>query len=34
MKVAPLRENGIGDLLVQLGLLSESEKSRLENLYR
>ena len=34
MKIAPLRENGIGDLLVQLGLLSEPEKSRLENLYR
>lgn len=34
MKIAPLRENGIGDLLVQLGLLSEQEKSRLENLYR
>jgi hypothetical protein len=34
MKIAPLRENGIGDLLVQLGLLSEQEKSRLEGLYR
>ncbi len=34
MKIAQLRENGIGDLLVQLGLLSESEKTRLENLYR
>jgi hypothetical protein len=34
MKVAQLRENGIGDLLVQLGLLSEQEKTRLENLYR
>jgi len=34
MKIAPLRENGIGDLLVQLGLLSEQEKSRLEGVYR
>jgi hypothetical protein len=34
MKIAQLRENGVGDLLVQLGLLSEPEKSRLENLYR
>ena len=34
MKIRPLRENGIGDLLVQLGLLSEQEKSRLESLYR
>jgi hypothetical protein len=34
MKIGPLRENGIGDLLVQLGLLSEQEKSRLESVYR
>jgi uncharacterized membrane protein len=34
MKIAMLRDNGIGDLLVQLGLLSEPEKSRLEDLYR
>ena len=34
MKIKPLRENGIGDLLVQLGLLSEQEKTRLEGLYR
>ena len=34
MKIAQLRENGIGDLLVQLGLISEQEKTRLENLYR
>lgn len=34
MKIAQLRENGIGDLLVQLGLLSEQEKTRLETLYR
>lgn len=34
MKIAVLRENGIGDLLVQLGLLSEQEKSRLESVYR
>ena len=34
MKIAVLRENGIGDLLVQLDLLSEQEKSRLESVYR
>lgn len=34
MKIAQLRENGIGDLLVQLGLISEQEKTRLETLYR
>jgi hypothetical protein len=34
MRITPLRENGIGDLLVQLGLLSEQEKTRLEDLYR
>jgi hypothetical protein len=34
MKIKPLRENGIGDLLVQLGLLSAQEKTRLESLYR
>jgi hypothetical protein len=34
MKVKALRENGIGDLLVELGLLSEQEKARLEGLYR
>jgi hypothetical protein len=34
MKIAPLRENGMGDLLVELGLLSEEEKTRLEDLYR
>jgi hypothetical protein len=34
MKIAQLRENGIGDLLVQLGLISEQEKARLETLYR
>jgi hypothetical protein len=34
MKIPQLRENGIGDLLVQLGLISEQEKTRLETLYR
>jgi hypothetical protein len=34
MKIAQLRENGIGELLVQLGILSEQEKTRLESLYR
>lgn len=34
MKIKPLREAGIGDLLVTLRLLSEQEKSRLESLYR
>jgi len=34
MKIKPLRENGIGDLLVELGLLSAQEKARLESLYR
>jgi hypothetical protein len=34
MKIAQLRENGVGDLLVQLGLISEQEKTRLESLYR
>jgi hypothetical protein len=30
MKIKQLREDGIGDLLVELGLLTEQEKSRLE----
>jgi hypothetical protein len=34
MKIKTLRENGIGDLLVELGLLSAQEKTRLEALYR
>jgi hypothetical protein len=34
MKIKPLREAGIGDLLVTLRLLTEQEKSRLESLYR
>jgi hypothetical protein len=34
MKIKPLREAGIGDLLVELHLLSPQEKSRLESLYR
>jgi hypothetical protein len=31
MKIKQLREDGIGDLLVELGLLSEQEKNRLES---
>jgi hypothetical protein len=34
MKIKQLREAGIGDLLVEIGLLTEPEKNRLENLYR
>ena len=34
MKIKPLREAGIGGLLVELRLLTEPEKSRLETLYR
>ena len=34
MKIKPLREAGIGGLLVELRLLTEQEKSRLETLYR
>lgn len=31
MKIKQLREDGIGDLLVELGLLTEQEKYRLES---
>jgi hypothetical protein len=34
MRIRQLRENGIGDLMVELGLLSAQEKTRLEDLYR
>jgi hypothetical protein len=34
MKIKQLREDGIGDLLVELRLLTEQEKSRLESQYR
>ena len=34
MKIKPLREDGIGDVLVELGLLTEEDKSRLESQYR
>jgi hypothetical protein len=34
MKIKPLRDAGIGDLLVELGLLTRQEKNRLETLYR
>ena len=33
MKVDRLRENGIGELLVEIGMLSEDERSRLESKY-
>ena len=31
MKIKQLREDGIGDLLVELGLLTQQEKNRLES---
>ncbi|MGE5258087.1 MAG: hypothetical protein ACM3KE_15515 [Hyphomicrobiales bacterium] len=31
MKIKQLREDGIGDLLVEIGLLTEQEKNRLES---
>jgi len=34
MKIKQLREDGVGDLLVELGLLTEQDKSRLESQYR
>jgi hypothetical protein len=34
MKIKPLREAGIGDLLVELHLLTSQEKNRLETLHR
>ena len=33
MEIDYLREAGIGDLLVELGIISEEEKSRLESEY-
>jgi len=33
MKIDYLREAGIGDLLVDMGIINEEEKSRLENKY-
>jgi hypothetical protein len=34
MKIHQLRQDGIGDLLVQVGLLSRQDKDRLESQYR
>ena len=33
MQIDTLREAGIGDLLVQLGIINETQKSQLENQY-
>ena len=33
MKIDYLREDGIGDLLVELGIINEEQKSQLENQY-
>ena len=34
MKIKPLREDGIGELLVDLGMMSAAERSRQESKYR
>ena len=34
LKIRELREVGIGDLMVRLGMVSDAEKQRLETLYR
>jgi hypothetical protein len=34
MKIKPLREGGIGELLVAIGIMSDAERSRLESKYR
>jgi hypothetical protein len=34
MKVKVLREDGIGELLVEIGMISDAELSRLESKYR
>jgi len=34
LKIRQLREAGIGELLVELSLVTQPEKDRLENLYR
>lgn len=34
MKIKPLREDGIGELLVEIGMISAAERSRLESKYR
>ena len=34
MKIKPLREDGIGALLVDIGMMSAAERSRLESKYR
>jgi hypothetical protein len=34
LKIKDLREVGVGDLMVRLGMLTDSEKARLESQYR
>ena len=34
MKIKPLREDGIGELLVEIGVMSAAERNRLESKYR
>jgi hypothetical protein len=34
MKIKQLREDGIGSLMVDIGMISETERSRLESLHR
>jgi hypothetical protein len=34
MKIKPLREDGIGELLVDIGMISAAERGRLESKYR
>ena len=34
MRIKPLREDGIGKLLVDIGMMSAAERSRLESKYR
>jgi hypothetical protein len=34
MKIKPLREDGIAQLLVDIGIMSDAERSRLESKYR
>jgi len=34
MKIKPLREDGIAELLVNIGMMSAAERSRLESKYR
>jgi hypothetical protein len=34
IKIKPLREDGIGELLVDIGMISAAERGRLESKYR